>query len=98
MECFLGNNDQSIFMITTNIPLHFFHHGTSYAGWATPSKDRHEDGHPKSYAVVLNGSFFGNFSCDRGKWVIDQWRPAELVVAAGERLSEWILGALRLFA
>jgi hypothetical protein len=80
------------------IALQFDHLGISYTGWATPSDERHEDGHPKSYAVVLNGVFFGNLSCDRGKWVIDERRPHELVVAAGESLSEQILGPLRAMA
>jgi len=85
-------------MIKSSIPLHFSHHGISYAGWAEPSKDRHDDGLPKSYAVVLNGTFFGNFSCNRGKWVIDQHRPYDLVVAAGERLGDWLISAMRAFA
>ena len=85
-------------MINSSIPLQFSYRGISYAGWAEPSKDRHDDGLPKSYAVVLNGTLFGNFSCDRGKWVIDQKRPYELVVAAGERLSDWLISAMRAFA
>jgi len=85
-------------MINSSIPLQFSYLGIAYAGWAEPSKERHEDGLPKSYAVVLNGSFFGNFFCDRGKWIIDQHRPYELVLAAGERLSEWLIAAMRAFA
>ena len=87
-----------LYMIKASIPLHFDHRGISYAGWATPSAEHHEDGYPKHYAVVLNGTFFGNFWCDRGKWIIDQRRPYELVVAAGERLSEWIISTMRVFA
>lgn len=85
-------------MIKSSIPLHFSHLGISYAGWAEPSRDRHDDGLPKSYAVILNGTFFGNFSCNRGKWVIDQQRPYDLVVAAGERLGDWLINAMRAFA
>lgn len=85
-------------MISTSIPIQFNHHGINYAGWATPSAERHEDGYPKHYAMVLNGSFFGNFRCDRGRWVIDQRKRYELVVAAGERLGEWIISTLKKFA
>jgi hypothetical protein len=98
VERFLGKKGQKRTMINSSIPLQFSHLGIAYAGWAEPSKERHEDGLPKSYAVVLNGTFFGNFFCDRGKWVIDQKRPYDLVVAAGERLSEWLITALRAFA
>jgi len=98
MERFLDKKGQKAIMINSSIPLQFSHMGIAYAGWAEPSKERHEDGLPKSYAVVLNGTFFGNFFCDRGKWIIDQHRPYGLVLAAGERLSEWLISAMRAFA
>ena len=98
MERFLDKKGQKAIMINSSIPLQFSHLGIAYAGWAEPSKERHEDGLPKSYAVVLNGTFFGNFFCDRGKWIIDQHRPYGLVLAAGERLSEWLISAMRAFA
>ena len=98
MERFLDRYDQNTVMISTSIPIQFNHQGINYAGWATPSAERHEDGYPKHYAMVLNGSFFGNFRCYRGRWIVDQWKPYELVVAAGERLGEWIIATLKKFA
>ena len=69
------------------IPIQFNGLGIEYRGWATPSPERHEDGHPKHYKVVLNKMFFGNFFLDRGKWFADEQQPAELVVAIGECLD-----------
>jgi hypothetical protein len=69
------------------IPIQFNGHGIEYKGWATPSDQQHDDGHPTSYHVVLNKVFFGNLSLDRGKWVADEPRPRDLVVAVGACLD-----------
>jgi hypothetical protein len=69
------------------IPIQFNGLGIEYRGWATPSTERHEDGYPKHYKVVLNKMFFGNFFLDRGKWLADGQQPVELVVAIGECLD-----------
>jgi len=76
-------------MEKTSIPLQFDLNGTQYTGWATPS-DQKVGRYAKSYHVVLNQVFFGNLSHDRGKWLIDENRPNDLVMAAGECLNEII--------
>jgi hypothetical protein len=48
----------------------------------------HEDGWPASYTIVLNQVFFGDIFRNRGKWVLDERRPHELIVAIGECLDE----------
>ena len=47
-------------MEKTSLLFAFNHEGIDYHGWATPSEQVHEDGHPVSYGVVLNQRFFGN--------------------------------------
>lgn len=74
-------------MKTDIITIHFNGQGIEYKGWAQPSKERHEDGHPKHYQVVLNQLFYGNFSLHRGKWFADEPRPQELVIAIGACLD-----------
>src|SRR6185312_1742070 len=61
--------------------------GIEYKGWATPSDQRHDDGYPRSYHVVLNQVYFGNLSLDRGKWIADEPRPRDLIVAVGACLD-----------
>lgn len=65
------------------IPIQFNGQGIEYKGWATPSNDRHDDGHPKHFQVVLNDMFFGNLWLNRGKWFADQPRLQALVVPVG---------------
>lgn len=69
------------------IPIQFNGQGIEYKGWATPSDLKYDDGYPRSYHVVLNKVFFGNLSLDRGKWIADEPRPRELVVAVGACLD-----------
>jgi hypothetical protein len=69
------------------IPIQFNGQGIEYKGWATPSDQRYDDGYPRSYHVVLNKVYFGNLSLDRGKWIADEPRPRELVVAVGACLD-----------
>ena len=76
-----------ILMAKEIIPIHFTRYGIDYKGWAKPSEQCHEDGHPKSYHVILNKVFFANLSPDRGKWVTDEPRPRDLVVAVGACLD-----------
>ena len=57
--------------------------GIRYTGWATPSEKEHEDGWPTSFHVVLNETFFGNISTDKGKWLVDEQRPDGLAEAVG---------------
>jgi hypothetical protein len=74
-------------MENKSIPIHFNGRGIEYKGWATPSRERHDDGHPMHYIVVLNELFFGHFWLDRGKWFADEPRPRDLVVAVGTCLD-----------
>lgn len=69
------------------IPIQFNGRGIEYKGWAMPSPERHDDGHPKHYRVVLNEMFIGNFRLNRGKWFADEQRPQELVRAVGACLD-----------
>ncbi|HWB94177.1 MAG TPA: hypothetical protein VG605_20125 [Puia sp.] len=69
------------------IPIHFNGLGVEYKGWAVPSSEQHEDGHPKHYQVVLNKMFIGNFRLNRGKWFADEQPPQELVAAVGACLD-----------
>ena len=80
-------------MEKTSIPLELDCQGIHYTGWATPSDSVHPDGYAKSYHVVLNEVFFGDLSYDHGKWIIDQQRPHELVVAVGHCLEKIVKGA-----
>ena len=70
------------------IPIHFNGGGIEYSGWATPSNERHEDGYPKHYRVVLNQVFSGNFSLNRGKWFADEPGMQEFAVQVGEFLDK----------
>lgn len=70
------------------IPIHFNGRGIEYKGWAMPSRERYEDGHPKHYRVVLNEVLSGNFWLNRGKWFADEPRLQELVVKVGACLDE----------
>ena|ERR1700761_5436896 len=70
------------------IPIEFNGRGIEYRGWAMPSNEKHDDGHPKHYKVVLNEIFFGNFWLNRGKWFADELRSPELVVAVGHCLDD----------
>ena len=74
-------------MEKTSVPLEFDCEGTYYKGWATPSYRSQDDGLSASYVVVLNQVFFGDMSEANGKWVLDESRPRELVVAVAECLS-----------
>lgn len=69
------------------IPIQFNGKGIEYRGWATPSKERHDDGHPKHYRVVLNEVFSANFWLNRGKWIADEPRMQELAVEVGACLD-----------
>jgi len=71
-----------------SIPVQFSHEGIHYEGWATPSDRHKDDGLAKNYHVVLNMVFFGNLSFDKGKWLIDEQRPHELVEAVGRFLHQ----------
>jgi hypothetical protein len=83
-----------ITMEKTSIPLEFECEGVSYKGWATPSDRLHADGLPASYVVVLNQVFFGDMSKSDGKWVLDEQRPHELMIAVGECLTKALEGGL----
>lgn len=74
------------------IPIEFNGQGIEYKGWATPSEQLYDDGYPRSYHVVLNKVHFGNLSLDRGKWIADEPRPRELVVAVGACLDNVHVG------
>jgi len=70
------------------IPIHFNGGGIEYKGWATPSNERHEDGHPKHYRVVLNQNFSANFWLNRGKWFADEPGMQNLAVEIGACLDK----------
>jgi hypothetical protein len=65
------------------IPIHFNGRGIEYKGWVMPSKERHEDGHPKHYRVVLNDVFSANFWLNRGKWFADEPWMQDMAVEIG---------------
>lgn len=69
------------------IAIQFNAGGIEYKGWATPSKERHEEGHPKHYRVVLNHLFSADFWLNRGKWFTDEPRMQELAVEIGACLD-----------
>lgn len=70
------------------IPIHFNDGGIEYKGWAMASKERHEDGHPKHYRVVLNEDLSANFWLNRGKWFADEPRMQHLAVEIGACLDK----------
>ncbi|MBS1665211.1 MAG: hypothetical protein JST68_29465 [Bacteroidetes bacterium] len=74
-------------MEKTSLPIQLEQGGQQYTGWATPSDDRHPDGYPKSYHVVLNEVFFGDLSHNQGKWLISEPRPHDLVAAVGAAIT-----------
>ena len=74
-------------MENNSIPIQFSGRGVDYKGWATPSREQHDDGHPVHYSVVLNKAFFGHFRLNKGKWFADEPQPQELVTAVGACLD-----------
>jgi hypothetical protein len=78
-------------MEKVSIPVSFKYNGVEYKGWATPSDHKHPDGLAASYHVVLNETFFGDMSLSDGHWTISEQRPADLVKATGEALSEILI-------
>ena len=71
-----------------SVALEFDCKGIHYKGCATPSDRIHDDGLPASYTIVLNQVFFGDISRYKGKWVLDERRPHELIVTVGECIDQ----------
>jgi hypothetical protein len=62
--------------------------GKEHKGWANPSDELGDDGHPVSFHVVLDGVSFGYLSFNECNWSVNEDRPKVLVKAIGKEIEK----------